>query len=162
MNHRALAITIIAIVATAASVVIGARAIVGTAGTLRHSTGTSEASPGSLEQTGSEVEGLLEDLAEARTFEEQEVAERDPMVPYKAPKPKSTPKKPAAPPKPTYKVMAVFIDDDSTALLAVSGKTVRVRVGDEVSGGRVIAIEEDGVTIEGEGGSRKYSPAPSK
>jgi hypothetical protein len=160
LNRKTLTITVVAVVATALSVVIGARAIVGTAATLRHTTRSEEHTPGQLESTGIEVESLLEDLAAARTPDEAAGAERDPMVPYKPPK-KPAPPKVTKPSRPKYKVTAVFIDADPTAVLIVNGVSQIVHVGDEVTGGRVVAIEQDGVTIEGDSGRKKVEYAPS-
>jgi hypothetical protein len=162
VNSRALAITAVAVVATAISVVIGARAIMGTASTLRHTTGATEAVPGELERTGSEVELLLDDMAMASETGDPEDTGRDPMVPYKEPrKTSSTPKPPAKPRGPSYKVSAVVIDEqDPTAVLLVNGESHIVRVGDRVEGGRVVAIEREGVTIEGDDGQTKlYQPS---
>lgn len=160
MNRRTLIITIVAVAATGVSVIIGTRAIVGTAATLRHSNRAEAHSPGHLEITGSEVEALLEDLAAAHTPDEGGGPERDPMVPYKAPKKPVSQTKPTIA-KPKYKVTAVFIDADPTAVLIVNGVSVIVHVGDEVAGGRVVAIERDGVTIEGDAREQKVLYAPS-
>lgn len=162
MNSRALAITVVAVVATAISVVIGARAIMGTASTLRHTTGATEAAPGDLERTGSEIELLLDNMAMASETGSSEDTERDPMVPYKEPrKPSSSAKTPVKPRGPSYKVSAVVIDEqDPTAVLLVNGESQIVRVGDRVEGGRVVAIEHGGVTIEGDDGQTKlYEPS---
>ncbi|MFH1502638.1 MAG: hypothetical protein ABIG03_06295 [Candidatus Eisenbacteria bacterium] len=159
MNRRAIVFTAIAVTATVASVVIGARAIVGTAATLRHSTQANAQDPGALERTGGEVEQLLISLEDARTSGETAEPGRDPMVPYVAPRPASAPRS-TAPAKPTYKVTAVFIDDNPMAILSVNGKSVRVNVGDLVAGGRVVAIENDGVTIDEDGGEKKYTYSP--
>ncbi len=160
MNSKTLGITIVAVIATGLSVVIGARAIVGTAATLRHTTRSDQGSPGQLESTGVEIESLLEDLAAARTRDDAGGAERDPMVPYTPPKKPAAPKT-SRPSRPTYKVTAVFIDADPTAVLIVSGASQIVHVGDEVAGGRVVAIERDGVTIEGDSGQQKVEYVPS-
>jgi len=159
VNNRALAITVVAVAATAASVVIGGRAIVGTAATLRQTTARGDSSPGEIERTGSEIEVLLEDMAQARTLDAGE-AERDPMVPYREPRPVAPVSRQTTPRGPTYKVTAVVIDDDPTAIMMINGVSKIVRVGDAIEGGRVVAIENDGVTIEGDNGQTKlYSPS---
>lgn len=160
MNRRTLVTTIVAVVATVLSVFIGGRAIMGTAATLRHSSRTSSEAPGSIEITGGELEALLEDLAEASTSGNTEDATRDPMVPYRAPR-VATPSRPSAPATSTYKVTAVFIDADPTAVLIVNGTSVIAHIGDEVEGGHVVKIERDGVTIEGDKGERKIEYKPS-
>jgi hypothetical protein len=159
VNSRALAITVIAVVATAISVVIGGRAIMGTAATMRQTSQREGASPGDLERTGSEIELLLEDMAQARMVEGGG-AERDPMVPYKEPRKATPASRPTAPRGPSYKVTAVVIDQDPTAILMIDGVSKIVRVGETIEGGRVVAIESDGVTIEGDDGKTKlYSPS---
>ena len=82
------------------------------------------------------------------------------MVAYKArPKPAEPARTETAPTRPTwpnYRVTAVLIDEDPRAFLDAGGQNITVKVGDEIRGGRVIAIEPDGVTIRGEAGTKKY------
>ncbi|MBD3348541.1 MAG: hypothetical protein GF400_05020 [Candidatus Eisenbacteria bacterium] len=161
MNKRALGITAVAVILTAVSVVIGARAIMGTAAMLRQTRGEGEAEPGNLERTGSEIEILLESMAQAAAYGDTTAADRDPMVPYTPPRRTTTTTAPRAPRGPIYKVTAVVIDEENpTAVLMVDGESRIVRVGEEIEGGRVTAIEHEGVTIEGDDGVAKlYSPS---
>lgn len=86
------------------------------------------------------------------------------MAPYRAPARRTTTPQPepATPPPTYYEVKAVFLDEDPTAVILVSGETATVRVGDMVNGERVIAIDAGGVTIEGDAGARRFALSPSK
>ena len=82
-----------------------------------------------------------------------------------APKPRTTRTEPAPPPQPTwpsYTVTAVLVgDDDPRAWVSYNGNSIGVREGDEIDGGCVVLrIEADGVTFQGEPGTKKY-PYPS-
>ena len=103
---------------------------------------------------------LIADLSEPNYPDWAVGRERDPMVPYKPPvrRPASTPRGPS---RPDYKVKAVFLDQNPTAVILTGGETVIVRVGDTLNGDRVIAIETDGVIIESEAGTHLYTLSPS-
>ncbi len=162
MNTRQLVLTAIALAVTAASVAVAARAIVGTAAAVRTSAMAAEAAPGEIEIAGNEVAELLAELSEPYGPALADGDLRDPTVPYSAPRKSSPPKRRAAPKKPVYRVAAVIIDEDPTAIVLVDGRAIAVRVGDELDGGRVTAIEAHGITVEGESGMKKYPYSPSE
>lgn len=156
MKKRTFVITVLAVLATAGSVSIGARAIVGTTATLRDGAATAQASQGGAGMGGSEVSALIADLSETDYPDWAVGRERDPMVPYRPPV-RRTAATPRGPSRPSYKVKAVFLDQDPTAVILTGGETVIVRVGDTLNGDRVIAIETEGVIIESEAGTQLYT-----
>lgn len=162
VKKRTFVITVLAVLATAWSVFIGTRAIVGTTASLRDG-GAAACAPSAMEmRAGSDISALIADLAEPDYPDWASGRKRDPMVPYKAPpvRRSTSTTAPTAPP-PSYRVKAVFLDQDPTAVLLVGERTVTVRVGDTVRGERVIAIDAGGVTIEGEAGARRFAFSPS-
>lgn len=100
-----------------------------------------------------DLESLMSDIETLNGGEgETEVvsADRDPLVPYEAPK-KTTAARPAPPKprKPSLKVSAIVLDEDTpTAIVIVDGQSMIVQVGDEVVGGRVTEITSEGITVE--------------
>lgn len=111
-----------------------------------------------LESLMNDIETLNDGEAEAEVVS----SDRDPLVPYEAPK-KATAAKPAAPPKPRkpeLKVSAVILDEDTpTAIVIVGGQSRIVQVGDEVVGGRVTEITNEGITVETAERTYEYSYA---
>lgn len=160
VKKRTFVITVLAVVATAGSVFIGARAIVGTTATIRNGGSAAQASQGGA-GSGNEITALIADLSEPDFPDWAVGRQRDPMVPYSPPVVKTTTQTPRQPSRPSYRVTAVFLDRDPTAVILTKGETVIVRVGDAVNGNRVIAIEADGVTIESGAGTHKYPFSPS-
>jgi len=162
MKGKAILIVIIAVIATAASTFVATRAISGTFQGGRAASASAEAGPGEIQSKGTEIATLMGDIQEYSDEEAVTRDDRDPMVSFKAtPKPKpaaaAVRTAPAAPTWPSYKVTAVMIgDDDPRAFLRLGSESISVKVGDEVKGGRVTAIEPDGVTIEGRAGTKKY------
>lgn len=158
MKGKVLLIVLVAVVATAASVFVGTRAITTAASSGRFGSPSTEETTGEIENTGNEVVSHVEDLEEARASEAVTDDDRDPMRTYVArpkPAPVRTDTEPA-PRWPSYTVTAVLLDDDPRAFLRSGDQSISVKVGDEINGGRVIAIEPDGVTIEGPAGTKKY------
>jgi hypothetical protein len=151
-------IFIIAIVAAVAvSAYIGGRAIVGAAASLRGAdAGTTAAAPGEIEATGNEAAGLLADMESPAKAPD---IKRDPLAaPTAAPADgQATARAAAKPSAPAYRVTALFLDDNPTAILSAGGERTIVHVGDEIAGGRVTAISSTGVTVEGAGGATTYS-----
>ena len=166
MKGKTVLIVLVAVLATAASTFVATRAITGTVTNRRTVSVSAETDPGEIQSKGTEVAILMGDIEESIDEEAVTRGDRDPMVKYKAkptPKPKlepdatSTSVEPSAPTWPSYTVtMVVSGDDDPRAILDLGGESISVKVGDEVAGGRVTAIEPDGVTIEGEAGTKKY------
>lgn len=160
MKGKTILIVLVAVLATAASTFVATRAITGTIRDGR-TTASAEASPGEIESRGTEVATLVGDIEESSDAEAVTRADRDPLISFR-PKPKPPAPTPADGGEPTvswpsYDVTAVLVGDaDPRAFLKLGGTNLTVRVGDEIAGGTVVAIEADGVTIEGKAGRRKY------
>lgn len=162
MKGKTVLIVLVAVLATAGSTFVATRAIMGTATNARTVSASAETDAGEIQSKGTEVELLVEGMEESSSGEAVTRDDRDPMVTYK-PKPKPEPKpaatspRPSAPRWPSYTVTAVLLDgDDPRAFLSLGGESISAKVGDEVAGGRVTVIEPDGVTIEGEAGTKKF------
>ena len=164
MRGKTVLIVLVAVAATAASTFVATRAIRGTVTEGRSVSASAEAAPGEIQSRGTELTMLVAEIDGSAEGEAVTRDDRDPMVEYRAkPKPRPAQKAaaPAGPSWPGYKVTAVLIgDSDPRAFLKLGGESMSVRVGDEIKGGRVTAIEKDGVTVEGEAGTKKY-PYPS-
>lgn len=161
MKGKTALIVVVAVVATAASVFVGTMAITRSADGNRVAAASTGSTPGEIQSTGTEVVELVEELEAAVSTEAVTSQDRDPMVEHVArPQPRSTDSgEPAPPPRPrmpSYTVTAVIIDGDPTAFLSLGSDNLIVKVGSEIKGGRVTAIEEDGVTLEGPAGTKKY------
>ena len=168
MKRKTVLIVLVAVMATAASTFVATRAITGTVTDGRTVCASAETDAGEIQSKGAEVELLVGDMQESSGEEAVTRDDRDPMVTYKAtPKPKPEPKpepkptltstRPRAHRWPSYTVTAVLISgDDPRAFLTLGGESFSAKVGDEITGGRVTAIEPDGVTIKGEAGTKKY------
>ena len=159
MKGKTILIVTIAVLASATSAFIGVRAIATTVTSGRAVAAPAETSQGEIQNMGDELEELVTGLDGDDNGEAVTSSDRDPMVAYKAPpKPKrvSTTPQPTKPRWPSYRVTAVLIDEDPRAFLDAGGQNITVKVGDEIKGGRIIAIEHDGVTITGEAGTKKY------
>ena len=121
----------------------------------------------SEERAGMEVEGenlseLLEDLRSIQTdveMTEETVTVRDPMVPKAKQRsaPRSEPTAPPKPSRPGVVVTALVIDSSPMAIVETGGRSISVRVGDTVNGGKVTEIASDGVVIDYDGTARTYS-----
>lgn len=158
MKDKSKVFIVIIIVAVAVSAYIGGKAIVGAAASLRSSDGE-PAAPGEIEVTGSEATVLLADMGGPEGDQKPPDIVRDPLAPYTAPPPASepgTPRQPARPSVPAYKVTMVVLDEDPAAVLVADGIRTTVHIGDEVKGGRVTAINANGVTVEGANGTHTY------
>jgi hypothetical protein len=146
------------VLATAVSVYIGARAIAGTTGSLGPFDWSTRAASDSLEGGRGEVAEIVNDLAAPDVEEPEADFDRgDPMTKYVPPPP---PPEETVRARPRYKVTAVIIGDDPTAILKSSEGSIIVHVGDELGGGLVTAIEQDGVTVEGDDGVQEYPYPP--
>jgi hypothetical protein len=162
MRGKTVLIVLVAVLATAASTFVATRAITGTVSDGRTVTASAETDPGEIQSKGTEVALLVGDIEEAESEEAVKREDRDPLAIFRrrpAPNPTPPPSsdEPAAPTWPAYTVTAVLVgDDDPRAFLRLGGESLSVGLGDEVRGGRVVAIESDGVTIEGEAGRRKF------
>jgi hypothetical protein len=160
MKGKTVLIVLVAVLATAASTFVATRAITGTVTDGRTVSASAEADAGEIQNKGTEVALLVEGIAESSGEEAVTRDDRDPMVTYKAkpkPKPAATSTAPAAPRWPSYTVTAVLLSgDDPRVFLRLGGESISAKVGDEIAGGRVTAIESDGVTIEGEAGTKKF------
>ena len=161
MKGKTALIVIVAVLATAASTFVATRAITGTVTEGRISSASADAGPGEIQSKGTEVAQLVDDIDEFSSEDAVTSDDRDPMVTYKAkakPKPvNATVAAPAGPTWPSYKVTAVLLgDDDPRAFLRLGSESISVKVGTELKGGRVTAIEPDGVTIVGKAGTKKY------
>jgi hypothetical protein len=162
VKGKTLLIVLVAVLATAGSAFVATRAITGAAGGGRTVSASAETDAGEIQSKGTEVALLVEGMEESSGDEAVTRDDRDPMVTYKAkpkpkPKPAATPTRPSAPRWPSYTVTAVLLSsDDPRAFLRLGGESISAKVGDEITGGRVTAIEPDGVTIEGEAGTKKY------
>ena len=164
MKGKTILIVLVAVLATAASTIVATRAITGSVQDGRIVAASAETDPGEIENKVSEVAVLVEDIEASSDKEAVTRDDRDPMVKYKSkPKPVQKPPseptstQPSVPSWPSYTVTAVLSGGvDTRAFLKLGGESINVKVGDEIKGGRVIAIEPDGVTIEGEAGSRFY------
>ncbi len=162
MKGKTVLIVFVAVLATAASAFVATRAITGTVADGRTVSVSAETDAGEIQSKGTEVALLVGDLQESSNEEAVTRDDRDPMVTYKAkPKPKPRPAPTSTQPRayrwPSYTVTAVLIDgDDPRAFLTLGSENISVKVGDEITGGRVTAIERDGVTIEGGAGTKKY------
>jgi len=158
MKGKTVLIVLVAVLATAGSTFVATRAITGTAGGGRSASAETDA--GEIQSKGTEVALLVEGMEESSGDEAMTRDDRDPMVTYKAkpkPKPAATSTAPATPRWPSYTVTAVLLGgDDPRAFLRLGGESISAKVGDEIAGGRVTAIESDGVTIEGEAGTKKF------
>ena len=164
MRGKTVLIVLVAVLATAASTLVATRAITWSIQDGRIVAASAETDPGEVENKVAEVAIAVGDIEESSDKEAVTRDDRDPMVKYK-PKPKPKPKpasdetstQPSVPSWPAYTVTMVLSgDDDPRANLNLGGENMSVRLGDEITGGRVIAIEPDGVTIEGEAGTKKY------
>ncbi len=160
MRGKTLLIVLIAVLATAASTFVATRAITGTVTEGRVSSASAEAAPGEIQVRGAEVATLVDDIDASSSADAVTRDDRDPMVTYKV-KPKPVPAATASAPSsstwPAYKVTMVLIgDEDPRASLKLGSENISVRVGTEISGGRVTAIEPDGVTVVGEAGTKKF------
>jgi hypothetical protein len=165
MKGKTVLIVLIAVLATAASTFVATRAITGTVTAGRTTSASADAGPGEIQSKGVEVTTLVEDIEASSDEEAVKSSDRDPMVTYKAPsRPKpatttTTTTKPSGPTWPAYTVTAVLVgDDDPRAFMKLGGESMSVRVGDQITGGIVMAIESDGVTIESEAGATKKYP----
>jgi len=162
MKGKAIWIVVIAVVATAVSTFVATRAITGTVQGGRTVSASAETGPGEIQSKGTEIATLVGDIEESSDAEAVTRDDRDPMVPFKTkPKPKpagsATDAAPRAPTWPPYTVTAVMVgDDDPRAFLRLGKESISVKVGSEIKGGRVTAIEPDGVTMEGKAGIRKF------
>lgn len=163
MKGKTVLIVLVAVLATAASVFVGSRAVTSAVGESRETPMTAEAAPGDIETQVSEIAKLAEDLEGARDEDPVEKGDRDPMTRYREPvrRQETRSTEPAPPPKPTwpsYKVTAVLVGDaDPRAWISYQGNSISVREGDEIEGDCVVLkIEQDGVTFQGEAGTRKY------
>jgi hypothetical protein len=162
VKRQATIITVLVVLATAGSVFLGVRAIVGTAAGLRTAPTTVEAAPGPIESTGNEVAALAVEISDQGGEQDASGSDRtDPMTPSAAAAPSGTKTGGSAPPRVTYTVTAVILDQEPTGILSSGGKSVVVHVGDQLGSGVVTAIEADGVTVTGEKGVVKY-PFSSK
>ena len=165
MKGKTVLIVLVAVLATAASTIVATRAITGSVRDGRVVVASAETDPGEVQNKVEEVAIAVGEIEESSDTEAVTRDDRDPMVSFR-PKPKPKPKPvddatpsvtPAATSWPSYTVTAVLIgDDDPRAFLKLAGESISVKIGDEISGGRVTAIEPDGVTIEGEAGLRKF------
>ncbi|MFH1689695.1 MAG: hypothetical protein ABIE42_05590 [Candidatus Eisenbacteria bacterium] len=160
MRGKTVLIVLVAVLATAASTFLATRAITGTVTEGRVSSASADAGPGEIQSKGTEVAKLVDDIDESSAADAVTSDDRDPMVTYKAepkPQPATAPAAPSAPTWPSYKVTAVLLgDDDPRAFLRLGSESISVKIGTEISGGRVTAIEPDGVTIEGKIGTKKF------
>ena len=162
MKGKTVLIVLVAVLATAASTFVATRAITGTVADGRTAAASAETGPGEIQSKGTEVADLVGDIEEAASEDAVKRPDRDPLAIFRrrsTPKPAETTTSttPSGPSWPSYKVTAVLVgDEDPRAFLKLGTENMTVRVGDEVRGGRVTAIESDGVTIEGEAGSRKF------
>jgi len=160
MKRKTVMIVLVVVLATAASTFVATRAITGTVTDGRTVSTSTETDFGKIQSRGTEVAVLVGDMEKSSGEEALTGDDRDPMVTYKAepkPKPAPTSTRPSGPRWPSYTVTAVLIDrDDPRAFLTLRGTSISAKVGDEITGGRVTAIEPDGVTIEGEAGTKKY------
>ncbi len=119
------------------------------------------------ERVGMEVEGenlseLLEDLRSVRAdveMAEETITARDPMVPKEKQKsaPRSGSSAPPKPSRPAVVVTALVIDSNPMAIIETGGRSISVRVGESVNGGKVTEIASGGVVIDYDGTIRKYS-----
>jgi hypothetical protein len=164
MKGKTVVIVLIAVLATAASTFVATRAITGTVTAGRTASASADAGPGEIQSKGVEVTTLVEDIEASSDEEAVTRSDRDPMVGYTAPsRPKTTTTttttQSSSASWPAYKVTAVLVgDDDPRAFMKLGGESISVRVGDKISGGVVMAIESDGVTIESEAGATKKYP----
>lgn len=163
MKGKTVLIVLIAVLATAASTFVATRAITGTVTAGRTASASADAGPGEIQSKGAEVTTLVEDIEESSDEQAVKRSDRDPMVSYRAPAQPQAGTTPTTTTQqggttwPAYTVTAVLVgDDDPRAFMKLGGKSISVRVGDTVTGGVVMAIESDGVTIESEAGTRKY------
>ena len=159
MKGKTALIVLIAVVATAASVFVGTRAITGSIHGDRSMAASSDAAPGEIQSKGVEAEKLVGDIEQSSSGEAVTKDDRDPMVKYVAkpkPKPQSETSTPPPPRFPSYTVKTLFLDDDPMAIMKRGDDFITVRIGDEIEGGKVTAIESDGVTLEGPAGTKKY------
>jgi hypothetical protein len=162
MRGKTVLIVVVAVLATASSTFVATRAITGTVTEGRISSASAEAGPGEIQSKGTEVATLVDDIEASSGADAVTRDDRDPMVSYKAkpkpaPAPAATSAEPSAPTWPSYRVTAVLIgDDDPRAFLKLGSESISVKVGTEISGGRVTAIEPDGVTIQGKAGTKKF------
>jgi hypothetical protein len=164
MKRKTVLIVLVAVMATAGSTFVATRAITGAVTDGRTVSASAETDAGDIQSKGAEVELLVGDMQESSGEEAVTREDRDPMVTYKPeptpepkPKPAPTSTQRSAPRWPSYTVTAVLLgDDDPRAFLTLRGTSISAKVGDEITGGRVTAIEPDGVTIEGKAGTKKY------
>lgn len=152
MKSGAAVIASVVVLATTGSLWIGSRAIVGMAEAVEDAR-AGDVEPGRYEKSGTEIASLLTEVAELYGPRPDVSGSRDPMVPYTPPKPARAKPRPR---RPSYVVTAVVLDENPTAVLRSGDSGVVVRVGDELGDGRVVAIEEDGVTVETDKGRVKY------
>lgn len=158
MKDKSKVFIVIIIVAVAISGYIGGKAIVGAAASLRNSD-SEPGVPGEIETTGNEATELLVDMGGPEGDQKPPDIKRDPLAPYTGAAPangQTAARRAPRPTAPAYKVTAVFLDENPTAILSADGGTTIVQVGAEVIGGRVTAIGADGVTVEGADGTHTY------
>ena len=161
MKGKTVLIVLVAVLATAASTFVATRAITGTVTDGRTASASAETGPGEIQSKGTEVADLVVDIEEAASEDAVKRQDRDPLAIFRrrsTPTPtETTTTTPSGPSWPSYKVTAVLVgDEDPRAFLKLGTESINVSVGDEVRGGRVTAIESDGVTIEGEAGTKKF------
>jgi len=155
MKNSERTILALVVVLTVISGVVAIRALTGSVVHMRGAGTLSSDAPGSLESRGEEVAGLVTTLARASEVETAPEEMRDPMVPYTVRRTRTTTAAPA-PRRPRYEVTAVILDEeDPTAIVRSGGQSMIVHLGDELEGGRVTAIEADGVTLTGANGTEK-------
>ena len=135
---------------TAASMVVAWGVVSSTADLTGDLSGLAMASTGGGEGEGDEVVEFVASLLEAPGPLLDEGVVRDPLVPHRAPRPKTTarPKTTPKPAAPRYTVVAVIIDENPRAIMQTGGKNVVVKVGDELGGRKVVSIRDDGVTTD--------------
>ena len=157
MKNSGRTIVSLVIVLTVISGIVATRSLTGSVSHMRHAGSLAPDAPGSLESRGEEVTGLITTLASASEVEHEDVDVRDPMVPYRAiRRTTSTATTTVTPSRPKYEVTAVILDEeDPTAIMRSGGRSLIVHLGDEVEGGRVTAIEADGVTLTNASGTEK-------
>lgn len=159
MRWKSTAMTLLVVVATAASIFIGSRAIVSAASTLKSSEAVQVATTDRFDATGEEVAELLHQLNPPPAVSVEPDEERDPMRAVAGHRVSSAP---TVPQPPTYQVKAVFIDEDPRAIVVSRGKTMVVRLGDKLNGAPVIEIHPGGVTVDTGNGTKTYRLSPPK
>ena len=160
MRWKSTAMTLMVILATGASIFIGSRAIVSAASTLKTSGAPEVNGRDEFHETGEQVADLLRDLNPPPAISVEQDDPRDPLL---AVAPRHDTAAPTVSRPPTYKVIAVFLDEDPRAVVVSRGKTVTVRLGDKLNGAPIIDIHAGGVTVDTGGGTKNYRlSAPTK